>query len=487
MLRDISRKFAALCAKARQIGRDEAGSVVTFLVAIPVVVGTVALGVETGQLYRTKRQMQSAADAAAIAGSYDRVNNVASVTTDAKYEAQRNGFTDGANGVTVTVNSPPHSGAYTASTSAVETIIQKQQSFSLGGVLFRWLGQTNSSFTMQARSVAAQGSVTSTSTTTTSSTSQEGCIVALTPNNEQGISITSFNNFSADCSIMSNGSSTSNNSSASIYMSSFNNATVHSSGNDARIWTRGSFYKTSYNSFSADTTLTGQTSTITDPYAGLTIPSTLTCTYTNYTEPSGANLTLSPGTYCGGLSVTNKSNVYFSPGTYYVANGDLIIRSDNNVSCPNCTNANGVNFILTQTTGNNTDIGGVVITSENNVTLNAGTNDTYPGVLFYQDRRVAAGTMSSTSKIFTLSSLNNATLAGAIYFPNNVINIASINNVGGSSTTGCTVWIGRYIKFSSYNNAFKGGCSNYGTKPAGITTTTTSTTSTTTNLSKVVE
>jgi hypothetical protein len=93
---------------------------------------------------------------------------------------------------------------------------------------------------------------------------------------------------------------------------------------------------------------------------------------------------------------------------------------------------------------------------------------------------VANGTMNSTSKIFTLSSLNNATLSGAVYFPNNPIKISSINNIGGTSSTGCTIWVGRYLQFSSYNNNFKGGCSTYGTTPVGIQTTTTTTTPPTT-------
>jgi hypothetical protein len=121
------------------------------------------------------------------------------------------------------------------------------------------------------------------------------------------------------------------------------------------------------------------------------------------------------------LTVQNKSNIYFTPGTYYIANGDLLIRSDNNVSCPTCGTSNGVTtgvtFVLTQTSGSNSDIGGVSITSENNVTLNAPSTGTYQGVLFYQDSRATAGTMTSTTKIFTVASLNNATLSGAVYFP----------------------------------------------------------------------
>ena len=268
-------------------------------------------------------------------------------------------------------------------------------------------------------------------------------------------------------------------------MANFNNSTLHSSTNNARIWTRGSFYKTSFNSFTADLTQTGQTSSITDPYASLPTPTPGSCSFNNYAPSSGSSITLVPGTYCGGLSVTSFSNITFNAGTYYIANGDLYISSSNNVGCGNCTGGAGVTFVLTQTTGNNSDIGGVRITSENNVTLSAPNSGTYAGVLFYQDRRVPAGTMSSTSKIFTVSSLNNATMAGAVYFPNNKIDIASINNIGGTASTGCTIWIGRYVKLSSYNNAYKGGCGLYGTTPPGISTTTTTTSSN--NITKVLE
>jgi hypothetical protein len=81
--------------------------------------------------------------------------------------------------------------------------------------------------------------------------------------------------------------------------------------------------------------------------------------------------------------------------------------------------------------------------------------------------------MTSTTKHFNVSSLNNATLNGAIYFPNNRIQVSSINNIGANAT--CTVWIGRYIKFSSYNNNSIAGCASFGTLPATIVTTTTTT------------
>jgi hypothetical protein len=462
---DPTRPMRAARALWHRFQQSDSGTVMTFLVTIPVLAGTLAIGLETGQLYRVKRQMQGAADAAALAGSIDRIagQNGTTITTTARYEAQRNGFTNGSGGVVVTVNAPPTSGANIATTGAVEVIITKTASFSFGAAINNWMGKSSSGFTLRARSVAAQGSYSS------STSSAEGCLVALTTAAEQGISFTSFNNFTSDCTLVSNGTSTSSNSSASVYVASFNNASLKS------VWTRGSLYKASYNSFSTTTTpQTNQTTAVVDPYAGLATPAPGTCTYNPFTAPGGSNITMSPGTYCGGLTVSGYNNVYFQAGTYFIANGDLRISSSNTVSCTNCTGGAGVTFVMTQTTGNNTDIGGVFISSENTVTLPAPSSGTYAGVVFMQDRRATVGTMTSTSKIFSVTSLNVATLSGAIYFPNNRIDVSSINTTGGGSG-GCTVWIGRYIKFSSYNNNYIGGCGTYGTTPASILTTTTTT------------
>jgi Flp pilus assembly protein TadG len=479
MLRTISRRFRALRSGWRRLGRDDSGAAVAFVVMLPVLAGIVAVGVEAGKLYNVQRQMQNAADDAALAGSIDRLNGLpgTQIQSDALYEAQRNGFTDGTNGVTVSVAAPPTSGAYASTAGAVQVTISSSQSFVLGSVLNRWLGRSTSAFTISASSVAGQNSSTSTTT-------NNGCLVALTPLAEQGIRFTSFNNFTSDCALISNGTASTNDSNASIYMASFNSATItNPTSTNAVIWTRGSFYATGYNKLTVNGKMTAQTMTVSDPTSTLPTPSPGTCTFTNYKPSNASSVTLNPGTYCGGLTISSINNVYFMPGTYYIANGDLYITSVNNVSCPTCTQSGnampGVTFVLTQTTGNNDNIGGVKITSENNVTLNAPNQAAsqaspgaypYPGVLFYQDRNAPAGTMSSTSKIFTLSSLNNATLSGAIYFPQNRIDISSLNNAN-TSTTGCTVWVGRYIKFSSYNNNYVSGCSTYSTRPVGITTT----------------
>ena len=155
MMRGASRAFRSARLTWQRLLKDERGSVLAFFVAIPVVAGTVAVGVETGQLYRTKRQMQGAADAAALAGAIDKVNGGTntSATAAALYEAQRNGFQNGVGGVTVTVNAPPTSGSNVSTANAVEVIVAKPSSFALASVLSSALGNT---FTMTSRSVAAQ-------------------------------------------------------------------------------------------------------------------------------------------------------------------------------------------------------------------------------------------------------------------------------------------------------------------------------------------
>jgi Flp pilus assembly protein TadG len=461
MTQSALRMFRAARNVCLRLGSDERGSMLALFAVLPVLAGAVAIGVETGELYRVKRQMQSSADAAALAGSIDRIaGRTTSITSDAKYEAQRNGFTDGSNDVTVTVNAPPTSGSNVTTTGAVEVIITKTQKFSLGAVLINWLGGSAGTFNMSVRSVAAQGTATTT-------TSYEACIVALTTANEQGVSFTNFNNFGSDCTIASNGTATSSSSSASVYLSG-------SRANMNSVWTRGSFYSAGTTVSLTNPAQTNQTTTISDPYASLGAPTPPSgCDHTNFTTGKGSSVTLSPGTYCGGVSIDNEpNNVYLTAGTYYIKDGDFYIASVNNVSCTDCVDGvSGVTIVLTSSGTNYSNIGGFFINSDNNVTLSAPPTGAYKGILVYQDPRVPAGTMTSTSKIFSVISLNNANLSGAIYFPNNRIDISNINNFGSNASTGCTIWVGRYIKFSSFNNNYKGGCSTFGTKPLGITTT----------------
>src|SRR5260370_30190275 len=59
MLSAISRRLSAARSLCRHIGLDDTGSVLTFLVAVPVLAGVAAVGVETGRSEEHTSELQS--------------------------------------------------------------------------------------------------------------------------------------------------------------------------------------------------------------------------------------------------------------------------------------------------------------------------------------------------------------------------------------------------------------------------------------------
>src|SRR3954447_1567427 len=120
----------------RRFHRDRSGSylIITGLAA-PALVGLVGLGTEYGLWMYTHQTAQSAADAAAfsaaqaysINGAGGSVGGIGGVTgsgqnvvTEANAIAASFGFTNGQNGVTVTVHRPPSTGAMSGAVNGVE-------------------------------------------------------------------------------------------------------------------------------------------------------------------------------------------------------------------------------------------------------------------------------------------------------------------------------------------------------------------------------
>jgi hypothetical protein len=84
---------------------DQAGyaAILVALLVPTVFLGCAAIGVDTANWYAQQRDMQKAADAAALAGVPYLPNDMADATTRALSVAARNGYTDGTNGVTISV------------------------------------------------------------------------------------------------------------------------------------------------------------------------------------------------------------------------------------------------------------------------------------------------------------------------------------------------------------------------------------------------
>jgi hypothetical protein len=95
-----------------RIHRDERGqTIILVALSLPILLGFIGIATDVGALFKDKRTLQTAADAAAIAGALNLPPGSTSITTAAQTAATAaattNGFTNGSNGVVVTVNDPP--------------------------------------------------------------------------------------------------------------------------------------------------------------------------------------------------------------------------------------------------------------------------------------------------------------------------------------------------------------------------------------------
>src|SRR4051812_37419950 len=137
--------------------RDRSGATaVAIAFALTAVLGFAGLGTEAASWYYTKRNMQSAADAAAasaganLAITLQRGGTVSSsqFTTDAQSVAAKYGFVNGSDSATVTAEYPPSAGTYSGNNSYVAVAITQPQRALLSGLFL------SSGPTIAARAVA---------------------------------------------------------------------------------------------------------------------------------------------------------------------------------------------------------------------------------------------------------------------------------------------------------------------------------------------
>jgi hypothetical protein len=381
------------------------------LVSLVVLLSFLGLGIDVGYEEYVKTRMQTAADAAAVGGAQElRASGSTNLVTAAKGDAAANGFTDGSKGVAITVNNPPATGYSTANSSAVEVLISKNvPTFFMGMIGI-------SSGTVRARAVALLGSGTS-------------CFYALDPSASGAFSVSGGVNVQVNCGIM-----------------------VDSSSSTAMSVSGGSTATATYIDLTGKATVSGG-STVSpapvtgvaassDPLASLPKPSVGGCTYTGKSV-SGATVTLSPGTYCAGISISGGSKVTFNPGTYILKGGGLSLSGGSTLT------GSGVTFFNTAATGYG--YGPISLSGGTTVTLSAPTTGSLAGILFFQDSSVGAGAASS------FSGGASAILNGTLYFPT-----TGLSYSGGSSSA-YTIIVADTVNFSggaTLNN-------NYSSLPGG--------------------
>jgi len=125
MLRSAVTKLLSAVRSLRD--GQEGGTLLFVAVVAPVVVGSLALTIDTGAWYMEKRKTQQMADAATV-GAVRVIKNGGSVATArqvALNDAKRNGYTEVA-GNSFVFNSPVGSGPYAGQSNTAEVIISRK-------------------------------------------------------------------------------------------------------------------------------------------------------------------------------------------------------------------------------------------------------------------------------------------------------------------------------------------------------------------------
>jgi len=374
-----------------------AGIVIFFALALPVLAGAIGLGFEVAMWYKERRDIQTAADAAAVGGAYEAMewtSTSASINTRASADAARNGFDIASN--PPSVNNPPSSGGYTSDTDAVEVTLSEPFTLMFAGIV-----SSAASFTIRARAVATTG------------TTGEACVLSLASAGT-GVSVTGSGAATFDgCQVAANSSDPS-----AMDVAGAADLTV-----DCYSVVGG---VTVTPGLVTDADCEGQTGgfAIEDPYDDLTTPAYGSCDEPGgYTLNSGATETLAhaadfdtPYVICGDLSVGNGTLI-LDPGLYIVE-GDFTANANANIQ------GNGVTIIMK----NGGQLGPINGSAEVDLRApsTAAAGD-WQGLLFYQDRNDAS---VCTGNCNVINGDSSSIFEGAMYFPNQELVVSGGNESG---------------------------------------------------------
>lgn len=378
--------------------------IVLMALATAVLSAFAALAIDVGNLWTTKRLMQTAADAAAIAGADAILDGATSgsstVVSAAQSASTQNGFTDGSgtikssSAVAVAVNNPPASGPYAGDGDAVQvTISQTQPAYFMPVVGIKTVPISVTAVAM----VKPSGN----------------CIYSLDSQRSGALTVSGTATLSSGCG-------------AYIDSSSSTALTINGGGTLQAdpVGVVGGYVVNG----NAPTPPVGGIAPFADPFASVPEPTAGTCNgFKGTNVTNGQTVTFNPGTYCGGITITGGT-VTFNPGVYIIDGGGLTFNGGT-------ITGQGVTFYLTYASakGNSpSSYGGVNISGGATCNLSAPTSGPYEGILFFQDRSVQYSSVNSS----TIVGSSGSTFDGALYFSTTALNYA-----GNSSANGYTMLV----------------------------------------------
>ncbi|MCY7399283.1 MAG: pilus assembly protein TadG-related protein [Sphingomonas bacterium] len=377
----------------KRLWNDKRGNAILIAgAAMPLVIGSAGLGVDTIQWALWKRQLQRAADSAAIAGVYARIatqDTAAAITTDL---AKHNRTQIALLGAPV-VTYPPATTQWNNSV-AVALRLQKRLNFS-------------SMFLSSPPIIAASA---------TAAAVNSGCYSVVSLETTSTTGIAAGGNANVDlgaCGMITN-------STALEAAIAFGSSTVLASP----IAAVGGLDRT--DNWAAGSTLLPFTLAQPDPFASRPVPPIPSPCGGNYSDSPGNTTTLTAGCY---RNMTFKGNTTLGPGTY-ILTGDFNANSSATITCNGCT------IILTNS--NPSNIGTLDLNGGATLNMTASKTGAYAGILFFQDR---AAPSTLTNKINGGAS---SFFQGAMYFPGSSVEFSG----NASIVYNCLKLVARRVTFT---------------------------------------
>jgi len=322
--------------------------------------GITSLSVDVGYYRYEQRLQQSAADSAALAGAAELSTSSSSSVAAAQADATTNGFQDGSNGVTVTVNTN-YSDTFTGSSPAVKVVISKSYQTFFGGVI-----NGGAAVPVSASAVARM------------SGNENACLYQLDPNGFPNFNSMTYN--SPQCGIVMNG--TANFNGAHIDASSIGYQAGKTPGETGATFTEAT-PAPSLPARDPCQNIPGCKFLTNNP------PATSPCS--QHPRFNGQTIMLLPG--CFNAPNFNAANITFSPGLYVFTgtpnvNGATLTGTGVTFyfTSSACANFNGANLRITPpTSGNLTGISIYASPGANGCTpnFNGSSSTQLSGLVYY--------------------------------------------------------------------------------------------------------
>jgi len=417
----------------RKLWNDERGnSLILAAAAMPLLIGSAGLATDTIQWALWKRQLQRAADSAAIAGVYDRAGNGGATTnTDeaVDHDLELNQHTNielqpGYPQVTFPANAGTNK-------NQVRVVLAVKRPLSFSGMFMDDAPLIVT--TAQAATVGNSG---------------EFCVLSLQNNSKTGIQATGSASITMDCGMMTN--STATNAAAGQGSSSVTATTIAAAGG---IQQSNNWNVATYQPYSP---------ALEDPYANLTPDSSDTSTCSNSPPAltinnSNSGLIVTGGACYSSLSIGSNRTLTLKDGVYFIHGGSVNIQGTLNL-----TNATLIlsNKNLGATTA---AVGSLDANAGGLINATAPTTGKWAGMAIYQDRRAVDTAPTGNITASSPNKINgNSTnkIRGIVYFPNQQLTY----NGNGTGTATCTQFVAKRIYWSgnSGTNNFTKNCDMYG-------------------------